>query len=106
MTTRTRRALYRVRNHARSLVRAVDALGPRDTEELSFLTALIIAAGQRAARRVSDRLTSTLDDGGDETVRRVHPKAPTLAEVGDYRRDDQADEARDVAREMAAREDA
>lgn len=62
MTTRTRRALNRVRNHARSLVRAVDALEKRDVEELDYPTSIVLSVARRTAGHVSRRLTGLLDN--------------------------------------------
>lgn len=85
MTTRTRRALNRVRNHARSLVRAVDALGPQDWQELPWwLRTVTLRDLWRLAAVVERKLAARLDD--DQPVRKpVKATLPTPdAEHGGY----------------------
>ncbi len=91
MTTRSRRALYRVRNSAHRFVQAVDALNPADQKALGMLTQLHVGMATMEAERVAARLTALLG-----------PDAPTLESFAKPRDpEDALMEAQDVGREMA-----
>lgn len=73
MTRKTRLALYRVRNHARRLVQAIDALGPEAVNAMwSRSSWNANAAGSAVdyaktwANTTDVRLTRILEDGDDK----------------------------------------
>ena len=100
MTTRSRRALYRVRNSAHRFVQAVEALKPQDLAELPWLTRLMIGFARVSADSSARRLTGLLHFGeglpGDVATVESYAKAKDP--------EDALMEARDVGREMAEEE--
>jgi hypothetical protein len=87
MIAKPRRALVRAQHAARRLHEAIWALKPRDQAALPLLAKLAIWPTWSAAWILA-RALKRYD-------------IPTLASVGDYRRDDAIDESRDVGRETA-----
>jgi len=67
MTTTTRRALYRVRNVARRMVSATDALRPVDLRAMPVMVRMTVGGAARACRTVAQQLTRILDDGATAT---------------------------------------
>mgnify|MGYP001604283077 CR=1 FL=1 len=82
MTTRTRCALNRVRNHARSLGRAVDALGPQDDNAMPWGAAARVALTAHFAKVVDRKLTDLLDHG--EPPARKAPVRITSSDTVDH----------------------
>ena len=77
MTTRTRRALYRVRNSAHRFVQAVEALGPKDLAELPWWTRRGVRTARNKASLIDRSLTGLLHFGEG-----LPGDAPTVATWG------------------------
>ena len=114
MTTRSRRALYRVRNAAHRFVQAVEALGPKDLAELPRLTRYRLGFARNMAESTAGALTGLLHFGeglpGDApvgpTVPGTMPVSTLTLEAYAKARDpeDALMEAQDVGRELAEEE--